>query len=1155
MRVTLYDNRQTLWRRGCALLAPLMLWIAPLGLSAMTDLYELRERTGQPFDMSGSTQIFGTCQDYNDNGGSSSLLPIGFTFNFDGTDYTQFAVNAAGHMSLGQQTDDYYYSPRFPEYSTQMSYPMIVPAWFSYAGTSPDDGEVTYKVTGEAPNRVLIVEWSDIRYYYYCTNSGTSYRDRFYGNFQARLYEGSNKIEFWYGDMFEGTTYSYYTAIGIATSDSRYISVHGNNFPEDIYVNGESPTYNYRQLDDSPISKNTVYEFNPCSRDIDLVGNEADGGTAEMEEGDILLSDMEVMRGSSASYRPFSIGVPADGCNDLTYSITIQGSAAGDYTTTAGTVRVGETVSPEVIFTPQAIGDRSATITLTLRDPLSVVEEWTWTLEGEGLTRIDWMATVEEGGVAGMPDGATLLSNVRVERHGSRVVTPFTLTNFNQDPDQVPAEVTYLLEDPYDQYDLDLTAGTVAGDELVETGEVTLGAGESTTPRITFSPDADGLEYGAGPQPATLTVIADGERRVYALAGYSIAPAMEIAIEGERTATSDRNFFRGVVTCVGNEPTVLELRLENVNRVPVEIESLSMFEVDGRVQQGTPRYPQAIDPFGNPVPSEDYRVMEGPAMSPTNREVQFPLTLQPGESRTYYLTYIAQRPGTRYARAFFRTNAVNFYGAEIENFIPGDEPRPEAEGMMTLDFFGRGLGSALASGPDGGLDGLALTFDPVKVGESTVTETTLYNAGECDLRISRDHAHLTTGDVDEFELLEVFGETTVDGQDYVIAPGGSATISARFTPSRSGSRRATVMLRTNDSSLVIDGVTARGVYYLNLYGIGRADLRAFDLVLDPAVIDGPGSTGTVRLVNTSSEVVELTGAMLEGANIAEITEDATNRWPTLPLQLQPDDVVEFGVALTPLSGGEPGIRNAEIVFSYGDGQSVRASISGLVGTRDLTASPATLFDGVNLPVGTVMRRNLVLTNTGTFPVAIGDVRIEGAGAASYEVRTSGRTMIDAGAFEFIEVTFVPTLSGDQSATLVIESNARGGDLLIALNGAATGSQFGGGSSGSNGAGEATEGVERNRGEERTGASLSLSGIVPNPARESAGIGFVLPAAGMASLAIYGLNGELVELVRAGEMGEGEHSVDVDVTDLPTGTYIVRLEQGGHIVTGSLRVVQ
>ena len=363
------------------------------------------------------------------------------------------------------------------------------------------------------------------------------------------------------------------------------------------------------------------------------------------------------------------------------------------------------------------------------------------------------------------------------------------------------------------------------------------------------------------------------------------------------------------------------------------------------------------------------------------------------------------------------------------------------------------------------------------------------------------------------------------------------------------------MLRTNDSSLVIDGITARGVYYLNLYGVGRADLRAFDLVLDPAVIDGPGSTGRVRLVNTSSEVVELTGVTLEGADIAEITEDGASPWPTLPLQMQPDDVLEFGVALNALTGSEPGDRNAEIVFTYGDGQSVRASITGLVGTRELTASSATLFEGVSVPVGTVVRRNLVLSNTGTFPVALGDIRVEGAGGGSYEVRTSGRTMIDAGGFEFIEVTFAPTATGDQSATLVIETNAGSGDLTVALQGMAGGNAFGGGSTGSNGTDRTGEGVERNRNAQGADLNLSLSTIVPNPVRESTEIGFVLPETGVTTLAIYGLNGELVRMVRNGEMEEGGHTVAVDVVDLPAGAYIVHLEQGGHIVTGSLRVVQ
>ena len=278
----------------------------------------------------------------------------------------------------------------------------------------------------------------------------------------------------------------------------------------------------------------------------------------------------------------------------------------------------------------------------------------------------------------------------------------------------------------------------------------------------------------------------------------------------------------------------------------------------------------------------------------------------------------------------------------------------------------------------------------------------------------------------------------MEGQDYVIAPGAMATLKARFTPSRSGSRRASVLLQTNDSTVGIDGVTSPGVYYLNLYGVGKADLRAYGVSLDPAVLEGPGSQGVVRLANTSSEVIEVTGAVLEGANISEITEDPARPWPGLPTQIGPGDELEFAVALNAASGSEPGVRTAEIAFSYGEGESVRASIDGLVGTRMLTATPATLFDDVERPVGSISRRTVVLSNTGTFPVSIEGLRIEGPDAAEYEVMSSGRTVVDAGGFEFVEVTYAPTVPGSQGATLVIENNGVDGPISIVLSGTSMG---------------------------------------------------------------------------------------------------------------------
>ncbi|NOX18766.1 MAG: T9SS type A sorting domain-containing protein [Chlorobi bacterium] len=59
-------------------------------------------------------------------------------------------------------------------------------------------GVVRYETLGAAPERVFVVQWENMRAYY-----DASVTTRV--NFQVRLYEGSDKIEFIYGDVAEGT--------------------------------------------------------------------------------------------------------------------------------------------------------------------------------------------------------------------------------------------------------------------------------------------------------------------------------------------------------------------------------------------------------------------------------------------------------------------------------------------------------------------------------------------------------------------------------------------------------------------------------------------------------------------------------------------------------------------------------------------------------------------------------------------------------------------------------------------------------------------------------------------------------------------------------------------------------------------------------------
>lgn len=157
--------------------------------SALTEIYDVYETTGDPIELDNPTQIYGS----GEGESASDLINIGFDFHLDGVRYTQFSVSTAGLMSLGVRTEsddeDTHYFPGNSNIDDH--YPLIAPYWGEDLETSNDGGSIRYKVSGSAPFRVLTVEWNDLQEF------GSS--STHYDTFQVRLYESTNRIEFWYG--------------------------------------------------------------------------------------------------------------------------------------------------------------------------------------------------------------------------------------------------------------------------------------------------------------------------------------------------------------------------------------------------------------------------------------------------------------------------------------------------------------------------------------------------------------------------------------------------------------------------------------------------------------------------------------------------------------------------------------------------------------------------------------------------------------------------------------------------------------------------------------------------------------------------------------------------------------------------------------------
>jgi|GEM_PF-1337545 len=119
---------------------------------------------------------------------SFPAINLGFTFTYDGVDYTQVSIQSNGWIALGATIASSYYP-----LSTGTTNNAIAALARDLQGNGTTS-ELRSLTEGTAPNRVFTVQWTDYKRY------GSSYvGDAF--DFQIKLYETSNEIEVVYGDF------------------------------------------------------------------------------------------------------------------------------------------------------------------------------------------------------------------------------------------------------------------------------------------------------------------------------------------------------------------------------------------------------------------------------------------------------------------------------------------------------------------------------------------------------------------------------------------------------------------------------------------------------------------------------------------------------------------------------------------------------------------------------------------------------------------------------------------------------------------------------------------------------------------------------------------------------------------------------------------
>lgn len=145
----------------------------------------------------------------------SSVIPIGFTFVFDGISYTDVRAGSDGFLSFSATASAG--TANDLDAGPANRRPLVAPLWDDHAGSvSASSSQASYVVTGTAPNRVFTFEWLNWEWNYGATDSVVS--------FQVKLYETTNEVQFTYKWEDYGSINSPSASIGLS-GVSTFLSV------------------------------------------------------------------------------------------------------------------------------------------------------------------------------------------------------------------------------------------------------------------------------------------------------------------------------------------------------------------------------------------------------------------------------------------------------------------------------------------------------------------------------------------------------------------------------------------------------------------------------------------------------------------------------------------------------------------------------------------------------------------------------------------------------------------------------------------------------------------------------------------------------------------------------------------------------------------
>ncbi|MDO7873391.1 fibronectin type III domain-containing protein [Hymenobacter sp. ASUV-10] len=225
------------------------LLLGPLGARAQVSNYTFAASSGTYVPVSSNATPVAILADDIISG----QLPIGFSFVFDGATYTQLKASSNGFLSFNPSALNNLTNNLSTGAATEK--PLVAPLWDDLDGRPTDATAFAgYEVTGTAPSRVFTFEWRNWEWFY---NGNLSVI-----TFQAKLYEGSNRIEFIYHPETNAPSSGASASIGIASGGTTgcaadFLSLSDASTSPTASSSTETRSINVRPADGQ------VYAFSP----------------------------------------------------------------------------------------------------------------------------------------------------------------------------------------------------------------------------------------------------------------------------------------------------------------------------------------------------------------------------------------------------------------------------------------------------------------------------------------------------------------------------------------------------------------------------------------------------------------------------------------------------------------------------------------------------------------------------------------------------------------------------------------------------------------------------------------------------------------------------------------------------------------------------